>query len=309
MSTKRQDGRYYTSHNPFEHPVFKVWALKANIKRNTVLEPFAGANSIITHLEGLGLISQSVSYDIEPNHPDVKFRDTLKSFPKGFKVCITNPPWLAKNSATRRGLPFPDCKHDDLYKHALELCVNNCEWVAALVPESFLRANVLRQRLAAFVSLRDNLFVDTKHPVGLALFQKEPLSDIAIEVWSGTDYVGNLSYLEDLRPKPCSNGTAVRFNVPCGNLGLFAVDNSTEASIRFCEPEEINNYEIKISSRYATIIQVDGELRIQAWNQYLNRFREDTKDALMTSFRGLRKDGMYRRRMDWNLARGIIHNA
>jgi len=73
----------------------------------TIVEPFAGANSLIRHLESVGYHFAYRAFDIQPAASDVEYRDTLDDFPQGFDVCITNPPWLAKNSAKARGLPFP----------------------------------------------------------------------------------------------------------------------------------------------------------------------------------------------------------
>ena len=134
----------------------------------------------------------------------VQQRDTLADFPSGFDVCITNPPWLARNSATVRDLEFPECDYDNLYKFALEKCLDNCDWVAALVPESFIRAELFRDRLSDFVSLTSRLFSDTGHPVGLALFDPFPMTDV--KVWSGRERIGWLSDIESLRPLLRKNG-------------------------------------------------------------------------------------------------------
>ena len=83
--------------------------------KTSILEPFAGANLLISSLKDMGLCHRADSFDIAPAHTDVKLRDTLTDFPTGYEVCITNPPWLAKNSATRRGLAFPETPYDDLY--------------------------------------------------------------------------------------------------------------------------------------------------------------------------------------------------
>ncbi len=302
---KRQNGQYFTRRNPFEHAAFLAWAAGANIPDAPILEPFAGENSLIEYLQHMGLADQFVSYDIAPANPDVQPRDTLDSFPKGHSVCVTNPPWLAKNSATVRGLPFPDCEFDDIYKFALSKCLQNCDWVAALIPESFIRANLFRDRLSDFVSLTDALFVDTDHPVGLALFAPDPVADT--KLWLGGQEVGNLNDLESLRPVPRSGGPAIKFNAPDGQVGLFAVDNVHAESIRFCDSKELAGYDVKETCRYITRIEVDGDLNITGWNEFLGDFRRDTKDLLMTSCKGRRKDGMYRRRCDWALARGIIH--
>lgn len=303
---KRQNGQYFTKQNPFKHKAFRTWAKNAKIPDVPVLEPFAGANSLIEHLSTMGLAKKFYSYDIAPATQEVQPRDTLKHFPQGHSVCITNPPWLAKNSATARRLFFPACKYDDIYKLALEKCLLNCEWIAALVPESFIRSGLFHDRLTDFISLTNELFSDTNHPVGLALFAPHPVRDT--KLWLGSKNVGKLSDLENLRPNPRLDGPLVKFNSPHGQIGLLAVDNIHTESIRFCPAKELANYKVRESCRYITKIQTDGDLKIKEWNEYLKYFRHVTQDLLMTSCKGRRKDGKYRRRCDWGLARGIIHN-
>ncbi len=316
MRGKRENGRYYTAGNPFDHPAFLAWAELARLRSSTVLEPFAGANSLVQRLQEMGLCSAFASFDAAPASPDVQRRDTLADFPAGYDVCVTNPPWLARNSAAWRGLAFPDAPYDDLYKVALERCLDNCPFVAALVPDSFIRAGLFHDRLFAFVSLKADMFADTGHPVGLALFDDysglAPLDGYVgrpdrMQVWSGDAYVGDLAQMEARRPKPLSGRAAVAFNEPCGNAGLLALDNTIEASIRFCDVRELAGYRVKPSGRAITKIAVDGPVRIADWNAALSAFRVETRDALMTAYKGIRKDGMYRRRCDWALARGIIH--
>lgn len=304
---KRQAGRFYTAGNPFTHRAFKRWARKAGLPNKMILEPFAGANGLIHHLQDMGLCFDFRSYDVQPGSPEVRKRDTLARFPRGYDVCVTNPPWLARNVATRYGMPFPDCQYQDIYAYALEQCLDDCEWVAALVPESFLRTGLLRSRLCDFVSLTKSMFEETDHPVGLALFGDDDMKDTTI--WSGHSRVGMLSEIENMRPMPSADGCAVRFNDPEGNIGLIALDNTREASIRFCDPEELGNYKIDHSRRSITKILVEGSVQIAKLNKVLKKFRDNTRDVIMTPFRGLRDDGMYRRRCDWQLARGIIHDC
>ncbi|MCY3884159.1 MAG: hypothetical protein OXG24_04500, partial [Gammaproteobacteria bacterium] len=224
-----------------------------------------------------------------------------------FDVCITNPPWLARNSATVRGFDFPICNHDNLYKFALQKCLENCEWVAALVPESFLRADLYQQRLSDFISIPHRLFSNTGHPVGLALFMPEPIEDV--QIWHGKEWIGWLSDLESSKPLPMHDGPEVTFNDSDGNVGLIALDNTKEASIRFCDVKELSNYDVKRTGRHITKLSVSGYVKIRTWNKYLNHFRNATRDVLLTCYKGIRHDGMYRRRLDWQIARGIIHRA
>ena len=309
MRGKRQNGRYYTAGNPFGHPAFLAWAELARLRYATVLEPFAGANSLIARLQEMGLCRTFASFDVAPANTDVRRRDTLADFPTGYDVCVTNPPWLARNSATARGLAFPDTRHDDLYKVALEQCLAHCPFVAALVPESFVRAGLFHDRLFAFVSLTADMFTDTGHPVGLALFDDSIGHPNHIQVWSGEEHIGNLAQLAARRPKPLPGGAEVAFNDPFGNAGLIALDNTIEASVRFCDVRELAGYAVKPTGRHITKITVDGPVRIAEWNEALAAFRADARDMLMTCYKGIRKDGLYRRRCDWALARGIIHRV
>lgn len=307
MRDRRQDGRFYTEANPFRHGAFRRWADAAGLPDVDVLEPFAGANRLIHHLQEMDLCGGYRSYDIIPGSEGVRRRDTLASFPKGFDVCVTNPPWLARNVASRMGMTFPDCMYQDVYLHALDRCLENCAWTAALVPESFVRTGLFRGRLQDFISLVQPMFRDTAHPVGLALFGPDSVNDSTM--WSGQHEIGPLSGVEAQRPEARSDGPRVRFNDPEGNVGLIALDNTREASIRFCHPEELGDYRIDVTRRSITRISVNGLIDIGHLNQMLGTFREATADVLMTPFRGLRKDGRYRRRCDWDLARGIIHSS
>ena len=198
MDEKRASGRYYTRGNPFQLKPFQTWVKASNLEHQTVLEPFAGAKDIPRLIDAAHLQCRNWAFfDIEPGAKGIVQRDTLTDFPKGFNACVTNPPWLARNSATRRGLPFPEAtRYDDLYKYALEQCLAHCGWVAAIIPEAFIRSGLFLQRLDDFISLvpqtegkteeenqtRDTsyMFEDTEHPVGLALFVPDATSDVRI---------------------------------------------------------------------------------------------------------------------------------
>lgn len=300
---KRVNGQFFTVANPFDCRAFLAWSRRAGLPEETVLEPFAGANSLIDHLKSIKKVHKWMSYDIEPKTDSIIQQDTIADFPSGYNVCVTNPPWLAKNSAAFRGLPFPDTQYDDLYKLALTRCLDHCGYVAALIPESFIRANLHQERLHTFISLTKAMFNDTAHPVGLALFDPLPVDDVVI--YSGKQRVGMLSELQQLRP-PSANASEIRFNDPNGNLGLIALDNTKEASIRFCDVNELKDYRVSDKCRHITKMTVPWRVSIRDCNNLIGTFREATKDVLLTCYRGIRKDGMYRRRLDWNLARDII---
>ena len=310
MSTKREQGRYYTEGNPFVLKPFVHWAKKINLKDRVVLEPFAGANNIITALQQQGYAQTYNSFDIQPATRDVIKKDTLKKFPLGFDVAITNPPWLAKNSARRRGLEFPITLYDDLYKHCLELMLKKCEFVGALVPATFLQSNLFQERLDSFIVLHNKqIFLDTENPVGLALFNN---TTTKTKIYHDNTFIGYLTSLKQYLPKPTKTAE-VRFNEPKGKIGFIAFDNTKYRSIRFVKGEEINSCRIKHTTRMITRISVDMEQShinenelIERLNNDIDILRTNTSDVFLTPFKGLRQDGYYRRRMEYSLAKQLI---
>lgn len=302
---KRQSGRFYTEGNPFIASPFLSWVQKNGLNSEEVLEPFAGKNNLVRALRQVGLAEAFSSFDIQPTDNEVAYRDTLKDFPTGFGFCVTNPPWLARNSAKRRSLLFPETEFDDLYKHAVDICLKNCEHVAAIIPATFLQSGLFRDRLSTVIFLHDqSMFVDTENPVCLALFNE---SSKRVEVFNDDHRIGFLDELEmELPPK---SDFDVTFNDPQGDLGLIAFDDTRGPSIRFVDGQELSSYKICVSSRMITRIglRVDDVGRlIQTLNEDLRSFRKSTCDVFLTPFKGLRKDGYYRRRMDYRLARDFI---
>ena len=162
------------------------------------------------------------------------------------------------------------------------------------------------ERLESLIFIQSKLFIETENPVCLALFNKENVKDT--QIFADDLYLGTLTKMKQYLPKKQKNN--VQFNVPNGELGLIGIDNTKEASIKFCKGQELRHYNIKYSSRSITRISVDGvfinDEIISQLNTFLNHFREQTHDIFMTAFKGLRDDGMYRRRLDYSLARNII---
>lgn len=306
---KRELGQYFTTYNPFQNSGFLNWAYECDLSKTTILEPFAGSNNLINMLQDMGLCTDFKSFDIEPKNKFVKRRDTLKNFPKGFKVCITNPPYLAQNSAKRRNLEFPNIIYDDLYKYSLEKCLENCDYVGAIIPASFFNANIFRERLSHYILLNSKMFNDTEHPVCLALFKK---SSKDVDLYNDNKYLGKLSDLKKKLPKSNIN-MDICFNVPNGNLGLIAIDNTIEPSIKFVNGEEISPDRIRVSSRSITRIMIPTKYKINSiiekLNYNLNIFRKETYDLFLTPFKGLRKDNYYRRRLDYKLAKKLIEET
>ena len=312
MTTKQQHGQYFTTNNPFKLKIVKL--LLSLYDDQTILEPFAGSNNLIHMLRDIGVKNPFKSYDIEPKDKDVEYRDTLANFPTGYNLCITNPPYLAKNSAKRKGLKCDFGGYDDLYKFALKKCLDNCETVFAIIPASFLNSNLFRSRLYQYILLTDEMFEDTDHPVCLAIFTK---GHTFTAVYEQNNFIGFLDELESLNnpnfnPAEFDGIKMAKFNAPNGNLGLIAIDNTKEASIRFCNGDEIDSSKVLHTSRSLTRIQVetsDLDKLISDLNNALDKYRANTHDIFLTPFKGLREDGKFGRRLDFKLAKKLINSV
>ena len=316
MSNKRELGQYYTQNNPFIHPLFTEWMDMVD-KTKTFLEPFAGANNILKLIKESGYDLQWDCYDIDPpkenSYPSVTVQqqDTLENFPKGYETCITNCPYLGKSSARRRHIDYP-WEEDDLYKVSLNRMLDNCQYVAAIIPESFITAEIHRDRLWGVISLTCKMFSDTDCPVCLAMFV--PKSDNKTKVYSNETYLGTMEELSNISLTGNTSYHTWVFNDKNGNIGVKTVDNQKGPDCKFFYGENIEPDLIKISSRAFSRISglpetVDRDKFIEICNQILTKYREETKDVLMTSFKGLRSDGKYRRRLDFRTVRCILNQA
>jgi hypothetical protein len=311
--TKRSLGSYYTIGNPFTSPAFDAWRTEIPDEARCV-EPFAGSGNIPILAAQVGYTPSWKLFDVDASIRGVTHRDTLKNFPRGFDVVLTNPPYLSYHFAKRKGLPVTKEDfhgHSSLYLVAIEHALREAKWAGFLIPESFITAQVFTERLHHVVSLRGDLFADTEVPVCLALFGPEKTSDF--QVWRDATLLGNYSDLaQALTPTPCARN--LHFNRTDGQIGLMGIDNTRSASISFTAPSEIPVEKVKHSARLVSRIFIDGkkvntEALRELANTELNAWRTRTSDVLLTAFKGSRDDGLYRRRLDYGSARALLSHA
>lgn len=225
--------------------------------------------------------------------------DSLKAIPSlKTGIIITNPPYLTNYSAKRKGVGgdvdryFATSLHDDLYKIALERCLEAAEHVVAIIPETFINSTFPKSRLASVTILEMNPFEDTDVPVCVACFdgKSKPLS--GVRVYKNDAYLGRLSRLEKKRLTP-SKALPMKFNAPDGQIALRAVDQvGADGAIRFMRPEDLDYDLDRIgqTSRLITRIEIGGDIGdldafIAACNEFLERYRIETADVLFSPFK------------------------
>lgn len=266
-----------------------------------VVDPFAGGGDLLKPFD-----LPTMGYDIDPAL-GWTVNDSLRHIPKHpLAICITNPPYLAKNSATRRNLDFHG-DYEDLYLQAIDQCLKSFGRVIAIIPESFLMNNFHKGRLRWVNVIEGQMFEDTEHPVLVAAWGERASNDFI--TYKNGKRIGTWNEITQVIPQPTRNHS-IRFNDPEGELGLIACDSTTGKSIRFCHSREITN-EVKQTSRHQTRISgitVDDHL-LEQLNQVLAGIRSRSGDLVLAPFMGNTTAGERRRRLDFKLARAIINEV
>lgn len=321
-NNKKKYGQFFTTTNPFNNELFFKWFdLIKNKNDVEFIEPFSGSNNIVKMINDLGIKNKWHCFDIDNsnvnnfNKYEIKKCDTLKNFPKVANVAITNPPFLSKDSSTKSKIDFHDCNYDNLYKLSLDVMLSNCEFVAAIIPESFIVKKLFHNRLYAFISLKIKMFEDTEYPVCLALFIPENLKyDINLEKNDFLIYKDkNKSILFSEAKKDdiyCEfKDKNFKINTENGKILVYTLDTAN-TFIRFLKSEEIQKSTRHISKiSFDNIDKYDLNVLIEKSNKILNDFRKKTDDLFLTSFRGLRKDNLYRRILNYKYIKIILSLA
>lgn len=320
-------GQFFTITNPFNIPIFYEWFDLFQDK--VILEPFAGSanipkmiNKLIHNNKKSKTKIEWKCYDIDPQDEIVEKRDTIKEFPSNYNVVITNPPYLYKSSATRKGIITDSWEYDDLYKVCLNLILNNVEYCAVIIPESFITSDLFHDRLFAVIPLTYRMFEDTECPVCLSLFipkykkkyKNLELDDFYICIDSKLYKYKDMVIKKNIIFSNLISDNIWKFNDKDGCIGIKCIDNSKCNSIEFIDGNVIDKEKIKASSRSLTRVSglpddIDLNKFLDNCNKILTQYRVETHDIFLTSFKGLRSDQKYRRRLDFDTGKKIMDLA
>ncbi len=189
--------------------------------------------------------------------------------------------------------------HDNLYKIALQRCLDTFANVVAIIPESFLHGASLRSRLKLVDVCERNLFHDTTQPVLTACWSREEMSDFI--VYKNGKLVAPWAVLEALIPRALPGCVEIEMNHAEGNLALKSFDD-----IRFYRPALAmpagGRHHCRIMVRD---VDVDDGF-IEAANDEVRRLRERTQDLVLTPLYGNNKQGIRRRRLPLRMARNLL---
>ena len=318
-SRKRGLGQYFTRERTWLKDNVREFILSSGC--SIAYDPFAGSGDLLNAAEELGF-TEGIAMDID-GELGWKSNDSLLEIPHiEDAIIITNPPYLSNYSARRRNILdrvekyFGLTAYDDLYLLALTRMLQAQDYVVAIIPETFMNSPFPKDRLYSVNILEENPFRETETPVCVACFDGNPKSPQDVKVYKNGHFRTTLGELEEKRLKP-GHDVKIRFNSLNGEIGLRAVDTTDPGRrIRFMRREELDYplETIKPSSRIITTIEIDlepGEIDefIARCNRILEKFREDTDDILLSPFKGNMKNGVRRRRLDYETCRAIMESA
>lgn len=339
--SKRNLGQYFTRDDVWLRPHLVEHLRSLHARYGTCLDPFAGDGHLLDVAASLGF--NTTGHDLDETICKTKGwgapNDSILNVPQHADAFVlTNPPYLAKNSARRMNSPASSYfrpgavmpsnhEHtnilDDLCKLAIERTLAHYDDSVWIVPESVVQdlehLPHWRGRLHSLTVLEDNPFTDTEHPVCVLVFSKDHPGG---ELWKNDTRLGTYDEVwsrHNITRSSPSNATTMKFNSPTGTLGYRAVDGTKEDGsmrIRFCLGDELgyDRQNIKVSSRHLTYIDValEGDelvAVVQEANRLIEAYRASTHDVFLTAFMGNTKTGVRRRRMDYYLARRMFNAA
>lgn len=320
---KKSLGQYFTEGACWLQPQIIDFIRNSNC--HIAYDPFAGSGCLFAPVTNVvSTIKETIGLDIDPSQ-GWPVNDSLIDIPsKAGAIIVTNPPYISNYSASRKRLGdglkkyFDMTEYDDVYLLALDRMLEAQENVVAIIPETFINSPFKEKDLLHSITiLEENPFLDTDTPVVVVCFDSHPKHYKEIKIFKGAEYICTLRDVEDCRLIP-NNSVRMKFNDPSGWLGVRCVDTTNpNDTLRFDFKENIDyDWEkgIKISSRLLTLISIDipqkkRQAFIDLCNSILKDVRDKSHDIILSPFKGNMKNGVRRRRLDFQTCRAIIERA
>jgi len=313
-------GQFFTKESLWLKPQVKNFII--NCGCTIAYDPFAGAGDLLNVAKAMLNFDNVFGLDIDETL-QWEYNDSLLSIPSiKNAIIITNPPYIAKQSASRKKIDlskyFSTSTYDDVYLIALDKMLASQQYVVAIVPESFINSSYRQKdKLFSITVLEENPFEDTENPVCVVCFDntKKPFDEI--KVYKNQTLVSSFLDIQKIRIEPKHN-IKITFNTLKGWLGLRAIDSTDDLTFICFDYKDNFKYDwgknIKASSRHFSLIDISVPLGkrkefLDACNSILKNLRIRSADILLTPFKGNTHKGMRRRRLDFKLARAIMETA
>lgn len=320
MNKKIELGQFFTKDDVWLKPQIRDFIINSNSK--VAYDPFAGGGDLLNVAKNKLNFNLVKGLDIDKTL-NWEYNDSLLGIPSILEaIIITNPPYIAKQSASKKKIDlnkyFDLSTYDDVYLIALDNMLKAQKNVVAIIPESFINSNFKKKNyLSSITILEENPFEDTENPVCVVCFDGIYKDLDCVKVYKNDVYLNNLQEIMSIKIEP-KNSVKITFNDLNGWLGLRAIDSTNDLTfIKFDYKENIDydwQHKIKVSSRHFSLINIEipsekKEQFVYECNTILNNLRKKSGDLILTPFKGNTKKGMRRRRLDFRLARAIMEQA
>lgn len=313
-------GQFFTKETSWLKPQVEKFIIESNC--SIAYDPFAGGGDLLNAATKILKFKKTKGLDIDKKLK-WKYNDSLLRIPHiDNAIIITNPPYIAKQSASRKKIDlskyFSKSTYDDVYLIALDKMLESQKYVVAIIPESFINSSYKQKhKINSITILEDNPFEDTENPVCVVCFDGIDKTFDRIKVYKNEKLVNSLDKIQSIRVEP-NYSINITFNTLDGWLGLRAVDSTDDKTFICFDFKENFKYDwehnIKVSSRHFSLIDIkvpkeDRKEFIEKCNELIQKIRIDSSDVLLTPFKGNTKKGIRRRRLDFRLARAIMEIA
>jgi len=232
-ASKTSSGQFYTTQEHWLTEPVAAFIEMALEEAPGFLDPFAGEGHLLEVCAGR--FNRPVT-GLDLHAPRWPRHDSLDHLPITNSIIITNPPYLAKHSASRKGVAgtvaryYQESGRDDPHQTALLRCLNAARFTVAIIPETFLNSRFPKGNLVLVSVLEKNPFEDTENPVCVACFDTQVDSGVqTARVFLEARFCSRLGELAILR-KTAPHDPRIRFNDPSGELSLRAVDSTDPAA-------------------------------------------------------------------------------
>lgn len=305
-------------------------------------DPFAGDGNLLDALNNFDKTPHLPIIGFDLNRPEKwKKNDSLLKIPElpEKSIIITNPPWLGKSSASKKGIlneveayyDTDGLKFVDLYEVAIYRMIQSGHPFVSLVPDSVITSDSKRfkvkNKLTAIISLKESPFNDTGYLTSVVLYDPNNKSPLKI-YWSKEtdhgiqdDYLGTMDEIESKKfsmdkrlGKPKRD---IRFNVLSGPIGVRLLDmikENDKAGFFTAEDFSIRPIKNVKNLRFATHVHIDPKelegidtnVLVDRCNEVLREYRAGPCEILNPSFMENNHLGQRRRRISSDLIRYIL---
>jgi hypothetical protein len=256
--------QYYTPVETAERIVARLIQSRPELLKRTWIEPAGGTGNFIQVLQRFG-VPEIISYDIEPQHPEVLRGSFLdQTPPTNNAVAVGNPPFGRNNALS---VPF--------FNH----CSKFSEYICFIVPKSWRKWSV-SNRLALNFHLVDDyeLSINYVDVEGKQLSNKSVLRTI-VQTWERRENNRALMLVEDrglvTRATPDTADVSLTiFGFSCGTVktNFERVPNTTQMFLKLGHPRALEALNAVDFSKFYSNTAYTEALSLPEINYLLNEY-------------------------------------